>query len=55
MLKNLVIPNWLLLAIFIISFALFFWGIYKAIQTKEFIYSLAFIPALLLVTIMFMM
>ena len=53
MLSHIVIPNWLLLAIFIISFGLFFWGIYKASKTKEFVYSLAFLPLFILLTVMF--
>jgi len=53
MLTNLMIPNWLLLVMFVVSFGLFFWGIYKATRTKEFVYSLAFLPLFILLTVMF--
>jgi hypothetical protein len=55
MVENLVIPNWLLLAIFIASFLLFFWGIYKSIKTKEVVYALSFVPLIALLTLMFIL
>ena len=55
MLSNLMIPNWLLLLMFVASFGLFFWGIFKATRSKEFIYSLAFLPLFIMLTIMFIL
>lgn len=38
---------------FIVAVGLFFWGVYKAIKTQKTIYTLAFIPFVLLIIGMF--
>lgn len=45
--------NAVILAVFIVSVILFFWGIYKAIKTQKKIYLLAFTPFLFLMVGMF--
>jgi len=34
---------------------LFFWGVYKAVKTQELVYTLAFLPFLVLLAWMFFM
>ncbi len=49
------IPNSLLLLLFVVSILLFFWGIYRAIKTDDVRYALALLPFLLLITVAFLL
>jgi len=42
-----------ILASFLVSVILFFWGVFKAVKTQKKIYLLAFIPLLMLIVGMF--
>jgi len=38
---------------FIVAIGLFFWGVYKAVKTQRTVYTLAFLPFILLIIGMF--
>jgi len=50
-----VIPNSLLLLLFLLTVTLFFWGIYKALKTQKSLYALAMLPFLLLIAAMMLL
>jgi hypothetical protein len=47
--------NAVVLIVFLFSIVLFFWGIFKTLSTQRKIYSLAFLPFLLLMLGMFLL
>jgi len=47
------IPPYVALSVFIIVVVLFFWGVYKAVQTNKTIYALAMLPFVILLFWMF--
>ena len=49
------ISNGMLLLIFLITIALFFWGTYKAIKSQKSLYMLAMLPFLLMIAVMFLL
>ena len=51
--EKVAIPAYAALSGFIILIGLFFWGIYKAVKTQRTIYTLALLPFVLLLFVMF--
>jgi len=51
--EKVTIPAYGILSGFLVVVGLFFWGVYKAVQTRKTIYTLALLPFVVLLTWMF--
>jgi len=51
--EKVVLPAYAAISALIVVLALFFWGIYKAVQTQRLVYALALLPFTLLLFWMF--
>ncbi len=51
--EKVVIPGYLAISGLITLIALFFWGVYKAVQTQKIVYVLAMLPFIILLVWMF--
>jgi hypothetical protein len=51
--EEVTIPAYGILSGFIVLVGLFFWGVYKAVQTQKTIYALALLPFVILLIWMF--
>jgi len=36
--------DWMLIALFLVTLVLFFWGVFKALKTQKVVYMLAMVP-----------